>query len=310
MEETGSMRKADWSDFWVPKLKRVARARNLSPNTVRNYSIAVRAFLAQDPGPPYRWRTHTLSGFIASLKERGLAGSTMNLYRDGLAFFCRHVCDVPHCVKALPKAKEAKKLPDILAPERVQAVLSSLESPKHRLALALAYGCGLRVGELANLEWRNIDMLRSTIAIKEGKGAKDRVLMLPRSLEASLNEYLKSYQPKIYLFEGSDPGKPLSRRTFQVLFRRALVRCGITHIGGIHSLRHAFATHLLECGTDLKVIQSLLGHASYKTTERYARVASHRLRMIQSPVDRVWGGVEADRAANAHRERNPAVVRS
>jgi integrase/recombinase XerD len=173
----------NWSDYWVAKLERVACARNLAPNTVRNYTQAVRAFLAVRPGPPSRWRTSTLSAFIAGLKDRGLAGSTMNLYRDGLAFFCRHVCQVPHCVEDLPKAKATKKLPGILPPEKVQQVLASLESPKHRLALALAYGCGLRVGELANLKTEDIDVIRGTITIKNGKGGKDRVLMLPRSLE-------------------------------------------------------------------------------------------------------------------------------
>jgi integrase/recombinase XerD len=303
------MPEEDWSDYWVLRLETAAMARNLSFNTFRNYSVAVRAFLRQRPGPPSHWRTETLSGFIAGLKERGLAGSTMNLYRDGLAFFCRHVCHVPGCVESLPKAKEAKKLPDILAPEKVQEVLGALKSPKHRLALAFAYGCGLRVSELARMKTTDIDVARGTVSIKEGKGGKDRVVMLPCSLVAPLEEYRKTYSPMIYLFEGARPGQPLCSRTFQVLFHRALIRCGISHEGGIHSLRHAFATHLLEAGTDLKVIQALLGHASYKTTERYARVASHRLRTIQSPVDRVWKETESVRTILAHSEGNHEAVR-
>lgn len=297
------MPEGDWSEYWIPKLEKAASARNLSANTVRNYSIAVRAFLAQLPGPPSRWEPETLRHFLASLKERGLAGSTMNLYRDSLAFFCRHVCHVPHCVESLAKAKEAKKLPDILAPEKVQEVLGALKSPKHRLALALTYGCGLRVAELAHLKKEDIDTIRGTIFIREGKGDKDRMVMLPHSLVNPLREYLQTYLPLVYLFEGAEPGRPLARRTFQGIFTQALERCGISHQGGIHSLRHAFATHLLESGTDLKMIQSLLGHASCKTTERYARVASHRLIRVQSPVDRVWGGIEEARKDLALRRK-------
>jgi len=173
----------------------------------------------------------------------------------------------------------------------------------------LAYGFGLRVSELTHLKITDIDLLRNTISIIAGKGGKDRILMLPPSLVAPLKEYFKTYGPRIYLFEGQEPGEPLCRRTFQVVFRKALDRCGIPHKGGIHSLRHAFATHLLEAGTDLKAIQSLLGHASYKTTERYARVASHRLRTIQSPVVRLWNQVEANRAEIAHKEGNGTDVR-
>lgn len=303
------MSNGNWSGLWIPKLEQEARARNLSPNTLRNYSIAVRAFLATEPGPPWRWQRETLTGFLAGLKEKGLSGSTLNLYRDSLAFFCRHVCKNTRCVEALPRAKEAKKLPAILAPERVQQLLSSPDSPKHRLALALAYGCGLRVGELAHLKTADIDMPRMTISIREGKGGKDRVVMLPASLETSLKQYLEAYQPKVYLFENAIPGHPLCRRTYQDLFKRALNQCGISHSGGIHSLRHAFATHLLEAGTDLKVIQALLGHASYKTTERYARVASHRLKLVQSPVDRVWSPAETDHTRNSHKGADRPVVR-
>ncbi len=298
----------DWTEYWVHRLETMAHARNLSPNTLRNYAVAVRAFLAQRPGPPSYWRKETILRFLAGLKERGLAGSTLNLYRDALTFFCRHVCNSPRCVESLPKAKEAKKLPDILSPEKVHALLAALDAPKHRLALALAYGCGLRVSELASLQTSDIDSHRGTVSIKQAKGRKDRTVMLPRSLVGPLEEYLGIYRPIRFLFEGAVPGQALCARTFQVVFHRALERCGIRHAGGIHSLRHAFATHLLEAGTDLKVIQTLLGHASYKTTERYARVASHHLRKIQSPVDRLWAGVTRDRTISSQNKGNGAVV--
>jgi len=280
----------DWTEYWLSRLEREAQARNLSPNTLRNYSLAVRAFLAFRPGSPYAWRREDLTRFLADLKEKGLAGSTLNLYRDDLAFFCRNVSRMPHCVESLPKARQDQKLPAILSREKIQALLKTHPSPKHRLALGLAYGCGLRVGELTLLRLEDLDFSRRTLTVRLGKGGKDRTIMLPLALDASLRGYLKTYRPQTYLFESTVPGRPLSRRTFQILFRNAVDRCGISHVGGIHSLRHAFATHLLEAGTDLKMIQALLGHSSYKTTERYARVASQRLKLVESPVDRVWQG--------------------
>jgi site-specific recombinase XerD len=284
------MTDTEWKEFWLHRLGQVAKSRNLSTNTVKNYSLALRSFLAFKPVSPQWWRPNDLLRFLAGLKERGLAGSTMNLYQDGLIFFCRNVCRNPHFAGSLPKAKETQRLPAILPRDKIQALLAVHPSPKHRLALALAYGCGLRVGELALLQLADLDFARSTLTVRLSKGGKDRVIMLPKSLENSLRDYVKTYRPGTYLFESSIPGRPLSRRTFQVLFRNALQKAEIKHAGGIHSLRHAFATHLLESGTDLKVIQGLLGHANYKTTERYARVASHRLKLIESPVDRVWQG--------------------
>lgn len=284
------MTNEEWTEFWLNRLTEVAKSRSLSENTLKNYSLALRTFLVFKPGSPQWWRPKDLMRFLAGLKERGLAGSTLNLYQNGLVFFCRNVCRNPHFAEPLPKARQTQKLPAILSREKIQALLAAHPTPKHRLALALAYGCGLRVSELALLQLGDLDFARSTLTVRLGKGGKDRTLMLPKSLEISLREYVKNYRPHTYLFEGSVPGQPLARRTFQVFFRNALEKAGITHSGGIHSLRHAFATHLLESGTDLKVIQGLLGHANYKTTERYARVASHRLKLIESPVDRVWQG--------------------
>src|SRR4051812_33005509 len=121
------MTSMDWTEYWVNRLEKEAQGRNLARNTVRNYTQAVKAFLAFKPGPPSYWRRKDLTLFIAGLKARGLAGSTMNLYRDGLAFFCRNVCNVPHCVDSLPKSRQAQKLPAILSTERVQELLASLD---------------------------------------------------------------------------------------------------------------------------------------------------------------------------------------
>jgi integrase/recombinase XerD len=158
---------------------------------------------------------------------------------------------------------------------------------KHRVALKLGYGCGLRVSELAHLRVGDLDFTRGTVFVRQAKGKKDRIVMLPRSVIGELKGYLAIYRPRDFVFEGREPGCPLTIRTFQAVFHRALERAGVDYDGGIHGLRHAFATHLLEGGTDLKMIQALLGHASYKTTERYARVATHRMAAVVSPLDRM-----------------------
>src|SRR6476659_533610 len=114
------MIKTDWTEIWLNRLAGEARARNLSANTLRNYAISVRAFLTFKPGSPQYWRREDLTRFLSGLKDRGLAGSTMNLYRDGLAFFCRNVCRMPHCVESLPKARQTQTLPAILSPEKIR----------------------------------------------------------------------------------------------------------------------------------------------------------------------------------------------
>ena len=277
----------DWTPFWVERLKREAALWNLAANTIRNYSQAVKTFLATQPGPPSWWTSQSIRAYLVSQKDRGLASSTLNLYRDGLTFFCRNVAKVPWCVDRLPRLRGEQKLPDILPTGKVGGLIDSLVNPKHKMALNLAYGCGLRVAELAALRIRDLDFDRGMVAIRKSKGGKDRMVMLPRSLVQPITEYLEGYRPVEFVFEAAKPGTPLTRRTFQAVFRRAVDRMGLRHEGGIHSLRHAFATHLLEAGTDLTVIQVLLGHSSPKTTQRYARVSNRVLGAVVSPVDRL-----------------------
>lgn len=281
------MAKGNWTDHWIGRLDQEGRLRNHSANTLRNYRQAVGAFLDGKPGPPWAWKRETLAAFLRGLRDKGLSAATVNLYRDGLAFFCRNVTRTPDCVRALPKLKAAQKLPAILPRESVQAILEAAANPKHRLPLTLAYGCGLRVSELAHLRLGDLDFTRGTLFVRQAKGKKDRLVMLPRSIIGELKGYLAAYRPLDYVFEGSEPGRPLTTRTFQAAFHRALEKAGVVYEGGIHSLRHAFATHLLEGGTDLKMIQALLGHASYKTTERYARVSTNRMAAVVSPLDRM-----------------------
>lgn len=278
----------DWSVFWQEKLIKAAADRNYSSETIKNYALSLRAMVEFRPGNPRRWRHKDVQEFLTKLRTQNkLRASTVNLYRDGIAFFCSAVLRDSACLDGIPRLKEMQNLPDVLDSSVIARLLDAVANPKHRLALSLAYGCGFRVGELAALKVVCVDFQRKVISIKNGKGGKDRAVMLPEKLEKPISDYLSVYKPKTYLFEARVAGAPMTTRSFQQVFKKACKTAGVVMDGGIHSLRHSFATHLLEGGTDLRFIQVLLGHSSSKTTERYTRVASHNIVKIKSPVDRI-----------------------
>ncbi len=242
------------------------------------------------PGAPGYWKRWQIQSFLRCLRAEGKSASTVNLYRDGLAFFCKHVLRVSNCLEGIPRLKEKKALPKVFDAKCILEILAHIMNPKHKLALALAYGCGFRVGELAALRVCHVDFSRRVILVKNGKGGKDRVVMLPATLVQPIRDYLACYKPQVFMFESRMPGKPMDKRTFQGVYTSACEKAGIEGAGGIHGLRHSFATHLMENGTDLRFIQELLGHSSSKTTERYTHVAATSVRRIVSPVDLLGAG--------------------
>lgn len=177
-----------------------------------------------------------------------------------------------------------KKLPVILSLEEVERLLSSISNVKHRTILMLIYSCGLRRSELLNMCIADIDSDRMIIHIKGGKGKKDRVVPLAEKMLIQLRAYYKCYHPKHYLFTGED-GLQYSPTSLQHIFRRALYRSRITKSATLHTLRHSYATHLLESGVNLRYIQEILGHRSSKTTEIYTHVSSDETRKVRSPLD-------------------------
>lgn len=277
----------DWNTYWLDKLAKAIRARNYSEETLRNYRLAVKSLLNTHPGNPKYWKQSTLRSFLEELRtEQGLSASTINLYREGIVFFCRHVTGNTTCLEDLPRLKESKTLPSVFGATQITNLLASITNPKHRLAMLLAYGCGLRVNELTHLQIHDFDFDRMQIMVLNGKGNKSRVVMLPHSLKRVIEAYLDIYRPTTWLFESPKNKAPLTKRTFQAIFDRACKKANIHRIGGIHILRHSFATHLLENGTALKFIQDLLGHTRITTTERYLHVAKSTLTQVQSPVDK------------------------
>ena len=181
-----------------------------------------------------------------------------------------------------PKAPNI--LPKVLSKEEVKRLLECVENSKHKLILKLAYGAGLRVSEIIKLKLENVDLNRNQMFISGAKGKKDRYVNFPKSLLQDYQNYLESYQPKLFLFEGQFGGQ-YTVRSAQSVFKSAMKRAKINKSVGIHGLRHSFATHLLEAGTDMVFIQKLLGHKDVKTTEIYAKVSAKTISKVQSPLD-------------------------
>jgi integrase/recombinase XerD len=280
---------ADWNRYWLDRTAREISQRNYAPATRENHLSALKDFLTHHRCAPSSLRPDAIGRYLLLCKdERGLSPSTVNLILAALTFFYDHVVKAPYCIAGIPRMKEDQKLPDVLGPSSMKALIEGTANEKHRLAISMAYGCGLRVSELTRMKWTDLDFERGVLHIRKSKGAKERVVMIPASLGETLSAYRKHHQPITYVFEGALAGKPLCKRTFQAVFEKACGKAGIVRRGGIHSLRHSFATHMLEAGTDLRFIQALLGHSSVKATERYTHVNAGSVARLVSPVDRLF----------------------
>lgn len=183
-------------------------------------------------------------------------------------------------------AKE-NTLPKVLSGEDVLKILNAHENLKHKLLLNITYSAGLRVGEVCRLKLEDIDFDRKSIRVTQGKGRKDRISLLSANVAIMIKVYVEKFMPRVWLFEGQEPGKSISERTVQAVFQQAMTKAGVKRKVGIHSLRHSFATHLLENGTDIRYIQELLGHQSCRTTEIYTHVSNTSMLRITNPLDRL-----------------------
>jgi len=219
------------------------------------------------------------------MEERGLSWSTCNVTIQGLLFFFRTTLKRREAEFFIPRAKRPAKLPQILSREEVAALLEKTENLKHRTLLMTAYATGVRVSELCHLKLADIDSQRMTLRVEQGKGAKDRYTVLSPRLLGELRRYWLACRPTTWLFATRDGARPTHITTVQKIFYKAKERAGVTKGGGIHSLRHAFATHLLEAGTDIHTIQRLLGHNQISTTVRYFHLAQQHLSGTPSPLD-------------------------
>lgn len=227
------------------------------------------------------------SFFLHLIDERQCSHSYVNQSISALKLFHEAVLGERWSPQKIQRPKKIKRLPKVLSEEEVAALISALTNLKHRAIMMLLYSAGLRVGEVVRLKAEHIDSSRMLVLVRSGKGAKDRVSILSDVALDMLRNYYRVYRPQKWLFPGAKAGRHITERTVQKVFVQAKGRAGIHKDATVHSLRHSFATHLLEAGTDLRYIQELLGHQSSKTTEVYTHVTSRDLRRIQSPLDRL-----------------------
>jgi site-specific recombinase XerD len=237
------------------------------------------------------------------IEVKGRAAGTVNQVFNSLRFLYVELYKKPFVIGSLPRPRRESKLPDVLSENEVKKMFSTVRNLKHRTMLMLAYASGLRVSELVRLRVEDIDAERGLIHIRDAKGKRDRFTLFPDSLRGQLVGYWKLYRlPKTgWLFPGQTMDRHLTERSIQAVIGRALKTAGIGKPVSMHTLRHSFATHLLEHGTDLRYIQELLGHQSIRTTQIYTHVSQKAIGKIRSPLDFLARNYEHELASQEHK---------
>jgi site-specific recombinase XerD len=262
------------------------RLRNYSPKTQQLYVECVSLFARHFGRSPELLGPEEIRIYqLYLIQEKQVSWSRFNQTVCALRVLYGTTLGRDWVIKHLPFPRKETRLPVILSPAQVSGLLQSISNPRYRMFFTTIYATGLRLSEARNLEVADIDSARNTVRVRQGKGHKDRYVMLSPKLLDLLREYWKTYRPGRLLFPGLDPERPLAERTLQDALRQARDKAGLSPQVTAHTLRHCFASHLLETGVNVRVIQLLLGHASLKTTARYTHVADSALTQTVSPLD-------------------------
>ena len=260
--------------------------RQYSPTTIRIYLHAVAEFAQHFGKPPDQLGPEHIRRYqLFLIKEKKASRPTCIQVVCALRFFYTHTLSRKIAIERIPFPRRERKLPLILSREEVKALLEAPNKVRQRTLLAVLYGAGLRVSEVTQLKASDIDSARNVLWVRQGKGRKDRQTLLPAKLLELLRCYWRTQRPNGWLFPGSDPTRPISPKAVFLACRKAAQKAGIPKPVHPHLLRHAFATHLLESGVNLRTIQILLGHANLETTARYLQVADVSIRSTRSPLD-------------------------
>lgn len=258
-----------------------------SESTIKSYTDCTKLFfIFVSPKPLNEVNNNDMVNFVNEyIIARNLSYSFQNQVINGVKIFFREIVKCELEVDKIERPRSEFKLPNVLSKEEVSIILKAHTNIKHRMMLSLIYACGLRRSELLNLKPLDINSKRGLLIIRKAKGSKDRVVPISVKTIDLLREYYIMYKPKTWLFEGQNPGEQYSEQSLQSILKQALEKVRIKKPVTLHWLRHSYATHLLESGTDLRYIQELLGHRSSKTTEIYTHVSSQNLQNIKSPFD-------------------------
>jgi integrase/recombinase XerD len=261
-------------------------ARGFAERTRESYLWAVTGLARFYRRPPDRISDEEVQAYLVHLlRERQRSWSTCNVVANGLRFFFHTTLKRDRVTFTIPAPRQRQTLPAILSREDVERIVAHAPNPKYRTMLLTTYAAGLRLNEVLHLRVTDIDSTRMTLRVEQGKGGKDRYTVLSRRLLEALRGYWTIARPSSWLFPSQETGRPLHPTALQRAYHLAKLRAGITKRGGIHGLRHAFATHLLEAGVDVHTIQRLLGHGYISTTTRYFQLTRHTEMGPDSPLD-------------------------
>ena len=258
------------------------KLRNYSYQTVKSYLYCLKEYFTFKGGNLEAVTIDNIKSFLLDKQSKNASPQTVNLYLNAIKFFYRDIAKSQEKID-LKFAKRSKKLPVVLSRNEILELVNSLTNPKHKLLISLAYGAGLRVSEAINLQAQDIIVDELTLHLKEGKGKKDRITIMPEKLKFDIQNLIAGKNAGKYVF-ASERGGRLTERTAQKIFYNALKRTGIKKQASFHSLRHSFATHLLENGVDVRYVQELLGHSNIRTTQIYTQVTNPNLKNIKSPL--------------------------
>ena len=260
-----------------------------SPHTKRAYLRCVQQFVRHYMRSPEEMGETEVRNFLLYLvRDRQASPATQDMYVNALKFLYAVTLKRPEVVKDIPHPKRPKTLPVILSPEEVLRVFAAIRAVKYKAIIATAYAAGLRISEVCALQVSDIDSQRMRIHVRSGKGKKDRYVMLGESLLALLRQYYQAVRPPGgYLFPGQKPQQHISTTAVSLVLRKVIRETGLSKKVTMHTLRHCFATHLLEAGTDIRILQVLLGHSSIRTTLRYTHITDRLIQKLVSPLDMI-----------------------
>lgn len=265
---------------------RAMKLRNFSPKTQQAYLTQIKRLSAHYERSPDLMSHRELQDYLIYMKEEeNLTFSSCNVARSAIRFFYGNVLKDEDIYISIPAQRTPKFLPEVLSAEEVMKLIDSTTNFRNRLLLMTAYAGGLRLEELVSLKVGHIDSKRMIIRIVQGKGQKDRYTTLSKILLEELKQYWRIYRPHKWLFYVKEPEKQMSKSTVQKIFTNAKKKAGIKRGRGIHTLRHCFATHMLEAGYDIRRIQKMMGHKSVSTTMIYLHVSRESVSSITSPLD-------------------------
>lgn len=275
-------------DDAIHKLENELVSRRYSKSTIKSYVHHVENFMEFIDKPSSYATEADVKSYVLSLAvDKDFSTSSMNIAINAIKFFLSEILDKNYITSVIKRPRKDKKLPVVLSSDEVKKILGVTKNFKHNLLLMIIYSCGLRVGEAVNLKFEDVDFDRHMLKIRSGKGRKDRYTIISNAALASLKVYMKPFSPSDWIFPGTPSKNHITTRTAEKVFETALKNAAIKKSAGIHSLRHSFATHLLESGVDIRYIQQLLGHVNLKTTEIYTHVSTKHIEKIVSPLDSI-----------------------